>query len=216
VDATFNHQLWLAYSIAYCNSVLNQKLDSNVLCFFNNINNIITVKRDGRIRHAIFKKDVKGYLKRVKTLGQVLLSKKSTKYKEDGYHLFNMFAFARLKNLGYSNYFEDANWFSKALKYSNSKKLFISLTNNNEASDYYSLKPSVGLIFNRYGIPYNVSGFEYIYIHNVFDFNNLDLAKMYLINQKKCYESNDKFKFTEDEVNVYYRLYEYSYNLKLT
>ena len=215
VDMTFNHQLWLAYSVAFCNKVLGQELNRNVLEFLKNIDKLITVKKDGRIQHAIIKHTVKGYLKKIKTLAKCFIQKKSTKYKEDGYHLFNMYAFARLKSLGYSKYFENAGWFKQALKYANSEELFRSLTTNDEESDYYSLEKSSGLVFNRYGIPYNVSGFEYFYVHNIFGLNNVDLAERYLSNQTKCYVDNNRSKFTEDEVNLYYRLYEYSYNFSI-
>lgn len=211
VDMTFNHQLWLAYSVAFCNKVLGQKLDNNAIEFFNNIDKNLKIKKNGRIQHAIIKNDTRGYLKKIKTFTKCFIQKKSTKYKEDGYHLFNMFAFARLKSLGYSQHFTNAGWYKKTLRYTNSEELFRSLTTNDEESDYYSLKNNSGLVFNRYGIPYNVSGFEYLYVHNVFGLDNKDLAEKYLSNQMKCYNDDGNSKFTEDEVNLYYRLYEYSY-----
>ena len=209
IDFTFNHQLWLAYGIAFANDVLKTKKNIQVLHFLSNLDNILSIRNSGRIQQAITTRGVNGFIKKVKTSIKIIYRLRFTKYKEDGYHLFNLVAFARLHQLGYGELFVKEKWFSKCTKYALSKNLLNSLSQNKEQKDLYKLAQSSGLPFNRYGFPYNVSGLEFLYIVKVFNLKSSDLLQRYLQTQMICFKDN----ITEDKEILNHRIYEFTYSL---
>lgn len=98
------------------------------------------------------------------------------------------------------------------------EKLFSGLMENKDVKDFYRLEPPSGLPFNRYGFPYNVAGFEFLYVKKVFNLVvSDDFAKSYWDMQLKCYGLTDKggtdIFLTEDKANLLLRSYELSYLL---
>ena len=222
IDETFNHQLWLAYALVYYYKVAKKEVSIDLKNFFSNLDKHLNTHQDGLIKHAIENKNgsknkLKNYLKKWKISLESMLKGKSTRYKENGYHLFNMYAFSRISNLGFDNLFWNSINFQKTLKYVSSKKLLEELISNKERKDYYSISTPSFLKYNRYGFPYNVAGFEFLYVDKVFKLKLEYLSGKYLNNQLQVYgysiESN-KFKEniqSEDELNLFLRSYELSY-----
>ena len=128
-----------------------------------------------------------------------------------------MFAFARIKHLGHEDLFINSKKFKKSLSYSSSKKLFNELSSNKEETDYYKISTSSYLKYNRYGFPYNVSGFEFLYLNKVFKLNLEKISLNYIDCQLNTYGYNynskkfEKNMNTEDEINLLLRVYELSY-----
>ena len=224
IDETFNHQLWIAYALIYYSKVTNKEILLDVKSFFSNLDKHLTIHQDGLIKHALENKygnknRLKSYLKKWKISLESKLKGKTTRYKENGYHLFNMFAFARIYYLGFDSLFVNSINFQKALNYVSSKKLLKELSSNKENTDYYPISTPSLLKYNRYGFPYNVAGFEFIYVDKVFKLKLEHLSGQYLSNQIQVCGYNIEFnKFkenmqSEDELNLLLRSYELSYYL---
>lgn len=222
VDETFNHQLWLAYAIIYYSKIANKELPKDVKLFFTYLDTHLLIHKEGLIKHALknksnIKSSFKQFLKDAKLNLKSKLYLTTTKYKEDGYHLFNMFSFARLKALGYEDLFMTSKKFQRALKYCESKTLIESLLINKDLNDYYKIEPVSNLEINRYGFPYNVSGFEFFYVSQIFNLKNNLLKEKYLNTQLNVYGFNSKSKTiekefkTEDKTNLLLRLYELTF-----
>lgn len=220
IDETFNHQLWLAYALVYKSCVLNQEPSQNLRLFFKNIEDSFSVYSSGLVVHAIIhnrglKRKVRNLLKALRDWQRINLKGQTKKYKENGYHLFNMYAFARMAHLGYDSLFKNSKKFNTALRYCTSQELWNRLNINEDRKDFYQLDPPSGLPFNRYGFPYNVAGFEFLYVKKVFSLDiDESLAKKYWKTQLSCYgldENADKGYLTEDRANLLLRAYELSF-----
>lgn len=221
IDETFNHQLWLAYALVFKSVVLSEPVSDNVKRFFTMMDKSFNVYPSGLIIHAIhYSNGLKGKFKRLLKSGRdwfrINLRGQTKKYKESGYHLFNMFAFARVADLGFVSLFDHSTKFRKALKYCGSKDLLNRLNENKDTQDFYRLNPSSGLPFNRYGFPYNVAGFEFLYVQKVFDFPvDTETKESYLDAQLSCYAQNFNYDqgafLTEDKANLILRAYELSF-----
>ncbi|AUC14168.1 hypothetical protein BTO06_02945 [Tenacibaculum sp. SZ-18] len=224
IDETFNHQLWLAYAIIYYFKVANKEVSDDVKEFFIKLDVNLRIHKEGLIVHSLknrigLKNKLKDLLKSIKVYVKSRIKGTTTKYKENGYHLFNMFAFSRIESLGYGYLFKDSRKIRKALIYSSGDHLYNELSSNLEETDYYSIALSSCLNYNRYGFPYNVSGFEFLYVNKIFNLKKDVLANKYFKKQKEVYGYKDeKNKFvekmkTEDEINLLLRVYELSFCL---
>lgn len=223
IDETFNHQLWLAYALIYYSKIKGEDLSVNIKSFFSKLESNLNIHKDGLIVHSLKNKstifeEVKSYLKSLKRITNSRIKGKTTRYKENGYHLFNIYAFARIKALGYSKLLEKSVKVNKAILYASKEELYNQLTSNNEKEDYYQIATPSLLKYNRYGFPYNVSGFEYFYFNDVFKLKNDELTQKYLKRQLEVYGYdlnsnifiNDKTQ-CEDDINLLLRVYELSF-----
>ncbi len=222
IDETFNHQLWLAYGLVFKAKALGEPLSANVQAYFDNLNRSFKIHNSGLIIHAVhysssLKSKVKTMLKSLRDGVQVRLLGKTKKYKENGYHLFNMFAFARMADLGYADLFAANTRFKKALEYTQSSTLLAGLCNNEDEQDFYKIEPFSNLPYNRYGFPYNVAGLEFVYVDKVLDLKvSKKVKECYWESQMKCYDQGkleDPVLLTEDVPNLYLRAYELSFVL---
>ncbi len=224
VDETYNHQLWLGYALVYYAKVSRTELLEEVKSFFFNVDIHLNVRKSGLIVHGLknkttLKNKVKTILKDFKIYVLSKKNKTTTAYKENGYHLFSVFAFARIKDLGFENLFSSSLKVQKAVSYASNKELYAFLTSNKEETDYYAIKTTSNLENNRYGFPYNVSGFEFVYINLIFNLKTASLGKKYFDKQLEVlgftkqnnYFTNDTL--TEDSINLFLRVYELSYCL---
>lgn len=222
IDETFNHQLWLAYSFIYYSKVSNKNISNDVRNFFKNLENHLNIHKEGLIKHALenrlgLKNIFKTIIKKFIIFFRSVANNTTTKYKENGYHLFNMFAFARIKFLGHEDLFINSKKFKMSLSYSSSEKLFKELSSNKEETDFYKISTSSTLNYNRYGFPYNVSGFEFLYLNKIFKLNLEKISLNYIDCQLKTYGYNynskkfEKKMNTEDEINLLLRVYELSF-----
>jgi hypothetical protein len=220
IDKAFNHQLWFAA----CSSLLygsrkNTEIESIIKNFMDLLSENINIYKSGLILHQIKasgKKDIKienliSKIKKednrfiVKHIFEKLFKRNIKKsndykkmiYKSIGYHSFNMYAFAILKESTGSHYFWDSQLLNKPLK--------------------YILSPGyqVDINGNLYSYPYNPPGFEVPYVLNVF--SGFDIKKnieisSYMVNSqlRRCYNKDTKMldRNTTDSTTLTARLYE--------
>lgn len=222
IDYTLNHQLWFA---AISAKVLEYSQNKNMINdfkqFFMNLEKNITIDSNGLICHSILIKEnsintFKSYIKRYIDLIRRTLNKPSYYYKEVGYHIFNVAAFARLFLVFSDNEFWESNKFKKIIEKTNSKSLYNDMQISDTMLDI-SLKNTIKnkseKKLNIYAFPYNVPGFEMCYINEVFK-NRIDdnITKDYFLKQFELTydESNRKLeKNCFDKVTINYRVYEY-------
>lgn len=157
IDSTLNHQIWFA---AIGSEINNKTIHSQVKLFLDRLSNNITVLNNGLIFHpiiSIWKKQT--IISRIKNmaLGTYHPEKINNKliYKSIGYHSFNLYALAILKNKFPRHIFWQSKSFKQTIKYC--------------FSDQYKKD----LIGNKYGFPYNPVGFEMPFIIDTFSKLNM-------------------------------------------
>ena len=171
IDPTFNHQLWFAACAAMLETPRRKEIRKRILIFLDFLHDNLTILDNGLIYHPIenllqgneSRKSIIPILKNVaktflSSLG--IIGKKNNNvtrqykekmiYKSIGYHQFNMYAFAMLKEKVPNHPFWESPEFGRSVNYLVSKEF------KNE------------LIDNRYGYPYNPPGFEVPYALSVF------------------------------------------------
>jgi len=215
VDKTFNHQLWFAA----CSSMLfkNNDLENRIRTFMGFLAENMDTDGNGLILHSLKNKNKteniqKASLKKNKGKSissflnntyKTIFDKKikndyeKIKYKSIGYHSFNMYAFALLKEQVPVHEFWNSLLFIKTLDYMLSSGYRASLNKN------------------IYGYPYNPPGFEIPYALNIFS----DLIKGksgknidHWINEQiiRCYNKNTGMldRNTTDPIIQSARMYE--------
>lgn len=221
IDYTFNHQLWYAASLAELNNVLKNTIFQQQLdCFILSLDLNMTNSGYGKIAHTIYRRlgkiaTIKSCVKRMINLTNDFLSRKSMAYKEEGYHVFNLMALARISNV-YPNYKLECNKkIIKALQYVNTDSFFKGLNNpmyhldqslHNDLSDSETQ-------FNIYGYPYNVPAFELCYISKIYKgIISPNVVERCLCEQwAKTYNMkvNRLSNNVHDVCTINYRIYEY-------
>ena len=219
-DHTLNHQLWYAAILSKANVYLkSEKYEKEISKFLDNLLNNMRINKKGRINHYVQKTSskkefVKLTIKHYIYLLKEFLNMPSLKYKENGYHIFNLVALARI----YEVYPEHSIFCSKKIKtafdYCSRNELKKGLMSNCYKKDV-SLKNKFddnNVMINIYGIPYNVPGFELMYISKIMpSYISQDVANYY-------FEQQIKWSFTENgeineniiDKNIFrYRIYEY-------
>ena len=229
IDYTFNHQLWYAASLAeLLQYVRNEELKNQLDIYLSNLKKTLDVKNNGRISHIIYKrpsmlKSIKLSILRYKHSFDELLGRPNLRYREAGYHIFNLMAFARLYKLYPNIDLFRSSKFLKTLKYVSEKELSqmlispkIEKDSTSNAEKYTTEEKSI----NIYGYPYNVPGFELLYCRKVWgtllDTNSVDN----ILNQQfKNTWDDDTLMFGKrchDKIDINYRVYEYYRYLELT
>ncbi len=171
-DRTFNHQLWFAAAAAHIQPDQDSRIKERISGFLDKMENKFIISRRGRIHHPLTLRDlpldeIKRYLKymnrRLKKFG------KNTRYKEAGYHAFNLYALAVLKRRFPEHLIWKSGKIQKAIDYIFTEEYVTALDENRHNSDYYDLPPlKIDLAFNRYGYAYNPPGFEVPFIIETF------------------------------------------------
>lgn len=222
IDFTFNHELWYAATVAEFlqyknNSNLNQELN----IFLKKLPNIITINKSGRIAHSIYTRTqsegkIKYRVARMRDVAMEMLKRPNMKYKEDGYHLFNIMAFARLYKLKPECAFFKTNSFHNALSYVSNESFIDSLQSphiNMDCNSYGETLKNDECEINIYGYPYNVPGFEGCFCSAVFDNIIKKEVALRLLNKQFELTWNEKDhlfgKKCHDKAAVNYRLYEF-------
>ena len=227
IDYTFNHQLWYAASLAEFlqvryNANLKKQLDS----FCKNLPHTITINRIGRIGHCIYKRvlalsAVKIKIVRIRDLIRELTGIPNFKYKEVGYHSFNLMALARLYKVVGCILFYKTSRFTKTLKFINEnyKNELIKDNIKDNGTSYGNTLSNLEKSINIYGYPYNVPGFELMYCSIVWpEYLPSKLVVSILKEQFNQTWDNTINIFGEkchDRINVNYRIYEYYRYLEL-
>ena len=223
IDYTFNHQLWFAASMAELNIFLrNKDFDLQIKSFLNMLSKNFSISSGGRISHNIYnrlqiKDAIKQKIKKKMNFINEVVDKPSFKYKENGYHIFNLMAFARLYKIQGEHSFWKCDNIKKALQYTTTSKFKHELLNKKINLDN-SLKNRIVCEeekeINIYGYPYNVPGFEYPFIESVFNKieNSIKRNQSYYLEKQVELTWDEEFKMfcnhCHDKVTINYRVYE--------
>jgi len=217
-DMTFNHQLWFAAAGALLCEDSQDAVAKKVMRFLDKMTEMFKISPSGLISHPLVlkvntikdcKKKVFGLYKRLRYIS------KTPEYKEAGYHPFNLYAMAILKERFQSHSFWQTKKFRAALEYINTDKFSELLSSSAHNSDFYRMPvhpdtPSC----NRYGYPYNPVGFEVAFALKVFSAPSSDInSKMSFwassqFNSNFDFDTNMLSRDTEDPVTLAARIYE--------
>ena len=194
LDGTFNHQLWLASSLAQAGAALKHSetiLKSKI--FSEKIFNNIKINKFGAVFHGLgmLPRYQKNLIKRVIDSAY----RKDMLEKEWGYHAFNLLGLIRLRNSGISI---DMQRFDE---------LFLKLESLTHTKDFWK-----GNHNNKYGSTYNPVGIEVAVSQSHGDFQLKDIctALNYHFSQ---FFNPEKFTFigSVDDPTLNARLYELTY-----
>jgi len=228
-DMTFNHQLYFSASgSSIYNLTKNQRIKEMIDVFFGKLKYNLDIHRNGLIKHSIiFKGTINDRIKKLgKNIKLVLFNVvkgKNMIYKEIGYHIFNVYAFAILYENGFVMEFYNGEKFNKILKFTFSDELFNKLKINNDKLDITNLPViNSNVKVNRYGFAYNAPGFELPYIYVTFkdkidNYNEINIDQIINEQIRLTYNCNKKMfsNNTEDERILTSRIYELVRYLKL-
>lgn len=223
VDVTFNHQLWFAAAGSMINAYKNDAtIAKRIDEFIKRLDKNITVRKDGRIGHFTMndKNGMLGYAGRVyRDVKNDLLEKlckPSLAYKEAGYHAFNLYGFAILKE----NYNKDIPFFAtgkfkKTLDYICSDKYIDILCDADRNLDETKVRTKLSVPFNVFSFSYNSSAFELGRIYTTFGRENEETKAILnrLCEKQLEYTYNEETglfdKNTDDPITLTTRIYEY-------
>lgn len=222
IDFTFNHQLWYAATLAELVEVThNQEYQRQIVICLDKLQDNFRVHGNGRVVHGIssqtdLKSKGKSFVKRVLDSSKEKFQMPSYAYKEEGYHIFNIMAFARLYRLYSKHPVFSGVKFKKMMHYTCSRELQEKLKSPRVDLDC-SLKNNITdpeeKCVNIYGYLYNVPGFEMMYISAILmDYVQQSYAEQILEQQIQLTYDPDKQCFgmrCHDAHTVSYRLYEY-------
>jgi len=195
-DKTFNHELWFAAA----GSMLiefNEDIEYQVKDFMQSVNDHLEIYKDGCIRHKgmflklspreVIKGTLRKYLEKPKV-------RKYMRMKSEGYHGFNLYAFALLKRELPAHSFWESKKFRKTLKFANSDRFRSELPES------------------KYGFPYNPPGFEMAFAFQEFGYvSEEEISKWISWQIKTCYDFETKLMVkgdTPDKNTSAARIYE--------
>jgi|TARA_B100000315_G_scaffold175300_1_gene163822 hypothetical protein len=218
IDETFNHQLWFAACASLLGTPRREEIRERIIQFMNLLSENLSVLDNGLIYHPIERRinyngSDTSYKTKIKNSVKSFLfmlwnkDRKSTNSDKEyrgkmttksvGYHQFNMYAFAILKE----SFPDHPFWLSP--RFQSSVDYLISNEFKNEISE------------NRFGYPYNPPGFEVPYALSVFtEMTEGELIKIssWYINEqfKRCYNTQTRMldKNIEDPLTLTARVYE--------
>lgn len=220
IDYTLNHQLWYAATLSELQQVFFEpEFNKEIKSFLKRIHTLVHIHQDGRISHCIYKR--LGLVQSIKIKAKCcidtlngLMNRPSLKYKEVGYHMFNLMAFARLK-LSTSSSFFSSQKFKKIVAFCNNEKYIKELESPNIELDSSTFSPCLNqdeTLINIYGYPYNVVGFESAFIQEVFpEYADNDFFRKLVVRQFELTWDNKRKEFTRhchDKNTINYRIYE--------
>jgi hypothetical protein len=194
IDPTFNHQLWFAAVGSYLIEGDDTELHSKIRRFMDCLSDNLRVRKDGLIFHYLKGPVLKDLVR--EPFNRLFRGHPSQRYKEYGYHAFNLHAFAMLKQNISDHSFWDGQIMRAILDFANSE-------------------PHIqGLNGNRYGYPYNPVGLEMAFSLQVFNshFDKFVRSPSEWVEQqfKHCYDKNSELMSngTEDGNTLAARIYE--------
>ncbi|MFC1577578.1 agl cluster protein AglQ [Thermodesulfobacteriota bacterium] len=200
-DMTFNHQLWFAAAGGMIDANSDSKIGHRVNRFLNcAYKKHLRVNRLGRIQHAIVNSPVRNLIGMFVNLILYPLKLKAMKAeiikKEIGYHAFNLYAFAMLKEKFSDHFIWKTNKIFHILEYINCTEF------------------RKGIETNRYAYPYNPPGFEVGYSLQVLKKMDTDIENdiRWWVTQQLAKNFDNEHKLmnlnTEDSNTLAARFYE--------
>ena len=222
IDYTLNHQLWYAATLAeLIEFVDNDTFDGQLKKFMKCLKRNFLINKDGRVRHSVFlhtksKETIKQMVKNWLSDFHEKKNRPSMAYKENGYHVFNLMALARIYSKNKSYDFFSTKKFKASMDYVNNK-LFLKGLDDSKVELDASLKNHIvdtnEKTKNIYGYPYNVPAFELLYINAVIpNIISLDVISECLNRQIEFTFDDGLLSFGKnchDKKTINYRIYEY-------
>lgn len=205
VDYTFNHQLWFAASGGLlAKASQSQAVEQQVQQFLDCLPSLFEVYASGLIRHMMpFKlfsiekqaQVLRKQFRQIRKPQDFLKDKEYLRKKEVGYHGFNMYAFALLKQTYPDHDFWKSSKFLSTLKFIR--------------SDEYTKE----IQSSKYGFPYNPPGFEVPFTLKIFYPNSNSQAEQsrwvsQQLNASYNFETDLMNKNTADLMTHAARIYE--------
>ncbi len=216
-DPTFNHQLWFAAAGGLI-AKYNDEIQKRVKTFLNKMSQLLRIHENGRIYHSLLPKFGLGEYVQYLCFGDRYLPLLNIrqkyrniapqydinyKTKEIGYHAFNLYGLAMLKQ----SFREHEVWDSEIVQQSLNYILRYEYQNNIDQ--------------NPYGYPYNPPGFEVPFAAHVFEIKKID-SKRWLETQIHAHFDFDRSllsRNTPDPETLAARIYEATrlpdYNIKV-
>lgn len=222
IDLTFNHQLWFAAAISMINKKkIDSKIEKELDLFLNKLPKNVKINRYGRIRHFTSNKKF-GALSGIVRFGidlasdvLELLNLPSLAYKEAGYHIFNLYGFAILKdNYDVDIAFLNTNKYRKALEYLATAQYARMIDTKDISKDLTHVSTKLTDSANVFAYAYNSPAFELPYvskIFNIFDEIMQEISEKIANKQiDDTYDahSNSFAKNTDDPIALTARIYE--------
>lgn len=207
-DATFNHQLWFAAAGGLLADLpwTDKQIDDQVRTFLDELGSNLRLYPSGLIFHPFKPESLKRLLHLTRAdkrhrIGVTFLTssvplpsrRQQLKWKAVGYHAFNLYAFALLKQ----QYPDHDFWNSQKWK---------------QALEYVTTEEYRDAVWkNEYGSPYNPVGFEVAFAMEVFDIGSLEERRWWVRKQLEHHynpETNRMDRNTEDAETLTARIYE--------
>lgn len=235
-DLTFNHQLWFAASGAMILKYeLDEKLkassdiDEQIKAFLTKANEqYFNVYDNGLIVHVMdykMNEDEKEYsrnlnkerkIKSLKTNPAKVIGKKFTdkiarfsftEGLEEGYHIFDLYGFALLKEQYGNHAIFQSEKLKKALEYALDSEILLKLRNSCGGRD-----------FNKFAFGYNSPAFEYPFVAQVFrgEVNKSLRDELFLFQIENTFQNSTFTKNCEDGETLDARIYELVRYLEMT
>ncbi len=207
-DYAFNHQLWFAAAGGMLSqSTQSNDIKSRVNRFLDCLPKNLQVHSNGLIRHSISLQlfpirqradrvadDAVAQMWKVIYWKGIAGNKRYSRQKEIGYHSFNLYAFALLKQIYPTHSFWQNSVLLSALRYARSQDYQTSIQDN------------------KYGYPYNPPGFEIPFVLATFDNSDTSEQQSQWVSEQllMCYDfdTNLMTRGTEDKNTHSARLYE--------
>lgn len=222
IDLTFNHQLWFAAAISMINkkkrySSIEKELD----LFVKQLPKNAKINRYGRIRHFTSNKKF-GVLSGIVRFGidlasdvLELLNLPSLAYKESGYHIFNLYGFAILKdNYSTSIEFLETKKYRKALDYLTTARYEKMIDTRGISKDLTHVSTKLTDSANVFAYAYNSPAFELPYVCKIFNIFGKNMQEITIKFAKKQLDntydahSNTFANNTDDPLALTARVYE--------
>lgn len=217
-DITFNHQLWFAAAgseiIAY---QFEKEIDKQIKRFLECSNKFFYIHSNGLIFHFLKYtpklRNWRWFWRTYKNAEHGLEHNvPSLVYKEEGYHLFSVYAFAIIFKVYGDNEFFKREKVKAAIRYAFDEDFLRRLSNADSFLDNTHIAKKTDKNINAYGYPYNSPAFEFPFIDQVFGENGHRDLIDYLMDEQFRLTYNDiekQFsKNTEDVDTLNARLYE--------
>ncbi len=222
IDYTLNHQLWFAASLAELNRTAGKHdYDSELGAFLDGLKRTMAIHKNGLICHTIylsrdFRHSVKGLIKYGADQFYRMLKRPSYEYREQGYHVFNLMAVARLKEAVGEHAFFHSEKAGNIAGYVSQAAFLEGLSRSDWTSDptlsYTNITEEEKCV-NVYGYPYNVPGLELPYISLVLKplIEEEAVRRCFLEQHARTFDEKrrEMGKISHDKTVINYRVYEY-------
>ena len=122
-DPTLNHQIWFASAVSQLDAGHRSRYQANLQAFCDNLKRTMGLRRDGRICHLARNLSPVARFRQAVAESRLKLGAHThaqLTYREQAYHLFNLFPLALMKRNGVASSFWESRKFAAACRYARS------------------------------------------------------------------------------------------------